>query len=76
MFLKSIVLCSLLCLSSPAIATYGSVVSSIQTLAKIVAEDDQDVNDIESVSGILAAQVALARSCHKETHYLYTENRR
>ena len=71
MFIKSIVLCSLLCLSSPAVATYGSVVSSIQTLAGIVEEDDQDVNNIESVSGILAAQVELrsfARSCQIETH--------
>ena len=79
MFIKSIVLCSLLCLSSPAIATYGSVVSSIQTLAGIVAEDDQDVNDIESVSGVLAAQVDLrsfAQSSYKETHTLCAENRR
>ncbi|KAL6712966.1 hypothetical protein ACLMJK_009521 [Lecanora helva] len=56
MLIKSIVLSTLLCLSTPAIATYGGVVSSIQTLAKLVAEDDQDVNNIESVSGILAAQ--------------------
>ncbi|KAL8827335.1 MAG: hypothetical protein Q9191_003245 [Dirinaria sp. TL-2023a] len=56
MVLKSLILMTLLCLSSSALASYNEVIASTQSLAQIVAEDDQDVNDIESISGILAAQ--------------------
>ena len=57
MLFRSLVLSSLLFAACPVIASYAEVIASTQSLVGIVEEDDQDLNNIESVSGILAAEV-------------------